>query len=229
MNRIEFMAELEALLADIPAEEREEALQYYSDYFEDAGIENETHVIAELGSPQRVAGTIKEGLRGRSDESSEYRETGYADTRFENREMPAYRTTYTETVNENAPRTNKALKIFLIIAILVVAAPVVFPIALGILATVFGLMVAGFALLASFVLLAVCIVISGIITAIYGFVKLFTFPALGLVFSGIGLILTALGLVGTVLLVKLCIVLFPAMFRGIVNIFRRILYRKGKA
>ena len=37
MNREEFMAKLKALLGDIPAEEREEALQYYEDYFDDAG------------------------------------------------------------------------------------------------------------------------------------------------------------------------------------------------
>lgn len=32
MNREEFMAKLKALLGDIPADEREEALQYYEDY-----------------------------------------------------------------------------------------------------------------------------------------------------------------------------------------------------
>ena len=37
MNREEFMAKLKALLGDIPADEREEALQYYEDYFDDAG------------------------------------------------------------------------------------------------------------------------------------------------------------------------------------------------
>jgi len=48
MNREEFMAKLKALLGDIPAEEREEALQYYEDYFDDAGADNEAEVIREL-------------------------------------------------------------------------------------------------------------------------------------------------------------------------------------
>ena len=39
MNREEFMAKLKALLGDIPADEREEALQYYEDYFDDAGAD----------------------------------------------------------------------------------------------------------------------------------------------------------------------------------------------
>ena len=48
MNREEFMAKLKALLGDIPAEEREEALQYYEDYFDDAGADNEAEVIRML-------------------------------------------------------------------------------------------------------------------------------------------------------------------------------------
>ena len=46
MNRIEFMTELAALLQDVPVEERREAMQYYNDYFDDAGEENEEQVIS---------------------------------------------------------------------------------------------------------------------------------------------------------------------------------------
>ena len=63
MSYEEFMKELEGLLAGVPTEEKEEALQYYSDYFADAGKENEGEVISELGSPQKVAALIE----GRSD------------------------------------------------------------------------------------------------------------------------------------------------------------------
>ena len=59
----EYMKELEGLLAGVPTEEKEEALQYYSDYFADAGKENEGEVISELGSPQKVAALIKAGLK----------------------------------------------------------------------------------------------------------------------------------------------------------------------
>lgn len=62
MNRIEFMGQLEGLLQNISATEREEALQYYNDYFNDAGSENEQNVIDELGSPMKVAENIKGGL-----------------------------------------------------------------------------------------------------------------------------------------------------------------------
>ena len=75
MNREEFMAKLKALLGDIPAEEREEALQYYEDYFDDAGADNEAEVIRELESPQRVAAMIKNDLKhtGNDGEFTEHR------------------------------------------------------------------------------------------------------------------------------------------------------------
>lgn len=59
MNRELFMRDLARFLSDLPAEEREQALKYYEDYFEDAGGENEQKVIEELGSPVDVAKQIK--------------------------------------------------------------------------------------------------------------------------------------------------------------------------
>ena len=46
MNRSEFMFRLAQLLADLSQSERSEALQYYQDYFDDAGPENEQRIIA---------------------------------------------------------------------------------------------------------------------------------------------------------------------------------------
>lgn len=64
MNQEIFLNQLESLLSDIPEDERREALEYYRCYFEDAGIENEESVLAELVSPERVAQTIKADLQG---------------------------------------------------------------------------------------------------------------------------------------------------------------------
>lgn len=91
MNRDEFMRQLTMLLQDVSPEERQEALQYYNDYLDDAGTEQEAQVLKELGSPEKVAAIIMEGTSGQNDDSSEYRETGYADTRFEEKESPQIR------------------------------------------------------------------------------------------------------------------------------------------
>lgn len=82
MNRVEFLTELSGLLQDISREEREEALQYYADYFDEAGPEREQDCIVELGSPAKVAAQIREGLGGDLD-AGEFTERGYHDARFE--------------------------------------------------------------------------------------------------------------------------------------------------
>lgn len=62
MNRADFMKQLESLLTGIAPTEREEAIQYCNDYFDDAGAENEQEVIEALGNPARVAENIKRDL-----------------------------------------------------------------------------------------------------------------------------------------------------------------------
>ncbi len=59
MNRAEFMERLERLLMDIPKNDRQDAIDYYNDYFDEAGAENEAAVMGELGSPEKVAAMIK--------------------------------------------------------------------------------------------------------------------------------------------------------------------------
>ena len=59
MDRAQFMQELEKLLADISETERQDALDFYNSYFDDAGAENEASVLRELGSPEKVAAIIK--------------------------------------------------------------------------------------------------------------------------------------------------------------------------
>lgn len=62
MNRADFMKQLESLLQNISQAEREEALQYYNDYFDDAGVDNEQAVLDALGTPAKVAENIKRDL-----------------------------------------------------------------------------------------------------------------------------------------------------------------------
>ena len=57
------MEQLAALLGDISPQEREEALDYYERYFDEAGDDLQ-QAIDHLGSPQKVAQDIKSGLKG---------------------------------------------------------------------------------------------------------------------------------------------------------------------
>ncbi len=157
-------------------------------------------------------------MKNGNGENGEYRETGYTDTRFEERNMPASHEQLHNTGAQEKPKpwSNNFLKIFLIVAIIVVGAPVVLPLAFAVVCVVLALVFAGFLLLGGLVLAAVAVMISGFVTAVVGIVELFSFPALGLVACGGGMILCVVGLAATVLLVKLCMIVFPIMFRGIV-------------
>lgn len=64
MNRKKFLKQLEELLSDIPEAERRDAMNYYQNYFDDAGVEQEQTILEELGSPEKVAESIKRDLFG---------------------------------------------------------------------------------------------------------------------------------------------------------------------
>ncbi len=59
MNRAEFMKKLRSELHKLPEDERNAALEFYEEYFDEAGVENEQQVIESLGNPKKVAAQIK--------------------------------------------------------------------------------------------------------------------------------------------------------------------------
>lgn len=76
MDRAEFMRRLSDLLQEVPPAEREEALQYYNDYFDDAGEGNEAEIIASLGTPEELAKSIMAGLADGGN-AGEFTESGF--------------------------------------------------------------------------------------------------------------------------------------------------------
>lgn len=63
MNREEYLRRLSYLLQDLPEEEYKDALEYYEDYFEEAGPDREQEVIRELGRPERIAAMIRDSVK----------------------------------------------------------------------------------------------------------------------------------------------------------------------
>jgi uncharacterized membrane protein len=252
MNRNEFMNKLEKLLLNIPFDEKKEALQYYTDYFEDAGEENEMQVIEELGSPQKVAETIMAELKNGNREHGEFTENGYSDSRFEKRDDLirkekadkkagsgyTYHSTgqnnsfdknpYTENSKEREkPRTSRTLKIILIILIALTVIPVAWPVLIGCVAVVIGVVCAAFGLFAGLLIGSVALMAVGFIIFIFGLTKLLAALPIALLTSGSGLIIFVLGLIATAATVKLCMIVYPAMVRGIVAICRWPFHRRA--
>lgn len=64
MTRDEFLTQLRQQIGQLPQEELQDVMNYYTEYFDDAGAENEQSVIDQLGSPEAVAREAMGGFGG---------------------------------------------------------------------------------------------------------------------------------------------------------------------
>lgn len=78
MSQFEFISRLRRALAGLPEEEIDRAVEYYEDYFADAGVSDE-EVTEKLGEPEAIAETIREELSGKTDtaEDGVFTERGF--------------------------------------------------------------------------------------------------------------------------------------------------------
>lgn len=65
MTKTEYLAELEKELQSLPKKDFQEAMDYFTEYFEEAGPEKEADIIDELGSPREAAADIIENVLGK--------------------------------------------------------------------------------------------------------------------------------------------------------------------
>ena len=245
MSRFDFMRRLEGLLSDIPIEERNEALKYYNDYFDDAGVDNEDKIISELESPERIANIIKADLQAEGDNNHNrgfFTEKGYEDTVFEEKKYEVIKpsegrqedssnsTNAGSTSSSNSTSTSSTAsntfntssnnnKVALIILICIFAIPIGFPLLISAFALVFSAIVTVFALLFGFGIAGIVMVPTGIAMIFVGIVKI-GIPIIGLTFCGGGLIVMGMGILFVMLSAWLSKTLLPAIIRGIVYMFK---------
>lgn len=78
MTRTDYLATLDKYLRKLPQEDYLEAMEYYTEYFDEAGPDNEAQVIKELGSPREVANATIASLLDKKMSSLEKRDkTGF--------------------------------------------------------------------------------------------------------------------------------------------------------
>lgn len=217
MSRAEFMTELRMLLADVTETEREEAINYYEDYFDDAGVENEASVLESLGTPEKVAATIKAGLNDETGENAEYSESGYSSFAYEKNEVA------------NMPAKKWSLKngLWIIILILCIfALPIMGPVCIAILGAMFGVLCAAAVLLFAVCVSGIAIIVAGVFLLIAGFMELLAAPFTAILLFGIGLILLGIGVAVAALGIWILKKAIPPLVRGFVNLCRRPFERK---
>ena len=236
MRKDDFLNELERLLKDLPEGDRMDAIEYYYDYFDEAGVENEQKVIRELGSPERVAQTIKENFK-----ASDYSEPGdySAPNDYgapEEREKSCQNHNDTEhygEIYEQSPSTEQGTKSekktsWILIAIIAV---LTFPLWIGVVAGLFGAVVGIigglFGVVVGLLGASFGLIIGGIACCIAMiFQAAFIGPAEIMVTIGVCALLVALGLLFAWLFVMFVAHWIPCWVRAIVKGIKGLANRK---
>ncbi|MBQ7955931.1 MAG: DUF1700 domain-containing protein [Lachnospiraceae bacterium] len=221
MNKDEFMRELDRLLQNIPESERNEALSYYEEYFDDAGAENEQQVIEELGYPGKIADNIKESLRGHmgyQNMGNGYQNTGYQHIGTQN----VYTGAAAQKKNEDLP----TWAIVLIVIGCILASPIILSAAGTILGAVVSLIAGIIGLIIGFGVTGVALLVAAVACLIVGIPILFTNGFAGMLLTGMGLIFGAIGLSFILGTVWLCGWALPTFIKWIVKMCKKLFQKK---
>ncbi len=253
MSRWEFMRQLEELLYDISPSEREEALQYYNDYFNDAGKDNEWEVMKSLGTPQQVAKTVKDGLSDNLG-MGEFTENGFTNSGTVNQNAIIKKTQNTQNTQNTAGNNGNGQSQYnertgtgttgskaeekdqmpTWAIVLIVCGCVLFsPAIIGLVASAFGILVSLFAVVFSFIfamaLAMIILYIVAVSLAVGGFGCLFEVPIIGVGLIGAALICAAIGMLFMIFTVFLVGTVVPAACQGVAYIWKKIFDKKEVA
>ena len=133
MNKNRFISELSRKLRGIPKQDYDDAMNYYIEYFMDAGIGDDEDVTARLGTPDEVAARIKE--------------------EYGNKQI-------VKASKEGGVKNSSKAIWYILLGLF--AAPIAFPIAIAIAAVIFAVLATVVIVIAALLLSSVGVVIAGI-------------------------------------------------------------------
>ncbi len=221
MNREDFLMRLSSLLQDVSEAEREEALQYYEDYFDDAGKDKEEEIIDSLGSPAEVAKNIKKELFGIETEEK---------ISTEDRKLTKYGS-QTKREEEQKKATLPTWVWVLIVISLILLSPGIIGSVGTVIAVICALAVAWFSLIFGFGMAAVVLLVGMVGLFIVGFAGVTVSPMGTVGLIGGGLICGGFGILFLMLTVAMAGAATPAIWRGLVKLCKWIgsLFTRKKA
>lgn len=187
MNKTEYLKQLNTCLKHLPKEDREDALHYYEEYFEDMDIDDTVNISEQIGTPEEIA---KEIIANCTEK-------------------------HIETQKEKGGVKNSTLVIWMII-LGIFASPVAIPIAIAAIACLFAFILVLFSLFLAIACVGLALLFAGISSFIAivpapGFSSKIFFTGIGFLSVGIGILL----LIAAVLFCELCIRLIAALFKRI--------------
>lgn len=200
MNRVQFIERLKYLLQDIPEDERKDAIEYYENYFDEAGPEQEKSVIEELESPEKVAAIIRESV-------------GYEESKTPDKKQ----LTVGKFHFKGERNRNLILLAFIFVGIITFALPHIMGvggIALGFFGMIFGILVGILGMTVGFF-------VGGIGFIVYAIAHMFVNVPEGLLFLGGGCMAVAIGIFMIMLFIWIVSYLIPRFIQWFVGLFRK--------
>ncbi len=179
MNKTQYLDELRKYLKRVPKQDLEDALEYYTEYFDEAGEENEQKIIEELGAPKDLAKKI----------IIECVDKNFSEDNVEAEGDSSL--VVAENSEDNGKKEKKSLSPWLILAAIFALplSPVIFALIIVALAIIFAVVVSLIACFVSFGVMA----LAGVFTTLVGIMALFVSPSGGLLMIGVSLAIAAIG------------------------------------
>lgn len=188
MTKDDYLRALRANIKNVPAEEVNNIIQYYSEYFDEAGPENVAKVIEELGPPKQLA------TRVCADHIIRDVEQGNG----------------TKNIKKKASNT-------WLIVLAVIGSPIWFPLALAVAIVLIALMAAAIIVLIAFGITAAATILTGVIMIGTGFVAAFSSVPTMAVLAGSGLMMIGAGILSIMAILGI-VKLLELIFVGIAKL-----------
>ena len=208
MTRKEYMEQLKKYLKRLPKEDYENAIEYFSEYFDEAGPENEQQVMEELGQPKEAArelllNLLQESVGDSKDITEEktaalpaagsyYGESSHAHSRTDSRNLST--TGYSTSAGKKRSPGKIILLAFLVsIALLFAGLAVLAAVVLVIAAVIFSMAVTGVSAIAG-----------GIVLTGFGMTLIARSLAAACMMVGSGFLMAGAGILVGVLTIYIC-------------------------
>ncbi len=189
MTRQEYMEQLKKYLKRLPKEDYENAIEYFSEYFDEAGSQKEQQVMKELGEPKEAARELLLNLLQESVENDQ------------------------DIVEEKAAVQPEAAsggkkrspgKIILLAILVLCASPVSLALLVGVLAVLLAVVVTATAVIFSLGITSIAATAGGIVTVGFGATLVLKSAAAACMMIGGGFLMAGIGILAGVLTIYIC-------------------------
>ena len=183
MSKEEYLNQLHKYLRKLPRQDYEDAMEYFTEYFQETDEEGAAELMKELGTPKEAARELMANLLDKKiEEHQNYETDGYT----------------------RAEKKGSGKHVIWIALLVLFAAPVGAPLLVALAAVVLSLIVCMLAILLCVVLLAACLVIIGGKIIVRGILAVPISMSGFAMLTGSGLLAMGAGILGILLCIYLC-------------------------